>query len=311
MFPRNVSALNNVALYAMYLGDFETTSREAARALELNPVFVKAYVANAMAALAQNRIQDAVSSYEKLKPIGAQGSALATAGLADIALYEGRIDDALSLLDAGIASDLANNQRSAASDKLATMATTYSEIKDSRRATDTAQRAAASGNEDSVTFRVGRAYIESGQRKRAIPLITDLSSKLQADARAYAKILEGETLLAEKKPREAVEKIRAAQALADTWLGHLDLGRAYLEESAFAEASSEFDICLKRRGEATAVFLDDRPTYHLLPQVYYYLGRVQEGLKSPGAAQWYRTFLTIKQKADKDPLALDAKKRLN
>src|SRR5439155_6501705 len=74
MFPRNVSALNNVALYAMYLGDFETTSREAARALELNPVFVKAYVANAMAALAQDRIQDAVSSYEKLKPIGAQGS---------------------------------------------------------------------------------------------------------------------------------------------------------------------------------------------------------------------------------------------
>jgi len=29
--------------------------------------------------------------------------------------------------------------------------------------------------------------------------------------------------------------------------------------------------------EATAVFLDDVPTYRLFPPVYYYLGRAQEG----------------------------------
>jgi len=79
---------------------------------------------------------------------------------------------------------------------------------------------------------------------------------------------------------------------------------------AFAEASSEFDVCLSRRGEATSVFLDDVPSYHLLPVVYYYQGHAREGLHSAGAAESYRTFLTIKEKGAGDPLVADASKRL-
>jgi len=45
------------------------------------------------------------------------------------------------------------------------------------------------------------------------------------------------------------------------------MGRAYLDAGAFTEASAEFDVCLKRRGEATSIFLDDVPSYHLLPAV--------------------------------------------
>jgi hypothetical protein len=62
---------------------------------------------------------------------------------------------------------------------------------------------------------------------------------------------------------------------------------------------------------AAAVFFDDIPSYSILPQVYYYYsGRAAEGLKSPGAAEWYRTFLSIKKKADNDPLVTDARRRL-
>src|SRR5437899_6623441 len=43
---------------------------------------------------------------------------------------------------------------------------------------------------------------------------------------------------------------------------------------------SELEACLKRRGEATAAFLDEQPTYRLFPPLYYYIGRAQEGLKS-------------------------------
>jgi hypothetical protein len=32
---------------------------------------------------------------------------------------------------------------------------------------------------------------------------------------------------------------------------------------------------MKRRGEATAVFLDEVPSYRYLPPVYYYLGRAR------------------------------------
>ena len=309
-YPSNAPAVSNVALYAMYAGDFETANRQAGKALELNPGFVKGYLAKAIAAQAQNQVDEAMGFYEKAKGINTTGASLAAAGLADIALYEGRTSDAEKILEDGAATDIANNDRSSASDKLATLATIYSEIKDRRQAIAVAQRSAAGGDEDSILYRVGRVYITSGERTRAIPLITQLSSKLQPDSRAYAKLLEGELLLADKNPRMAIDRFHEAQMLADTWLGHFALGRAYLDAIAFAEASSEFDTCLKRRGEATAVFLDDRPTYHLIPEVLYYQARSQEGLRNAGAVDEFKAFLTLKRKADKDPLAEDAKKRL-
>jgi len=112
------------------------------------------------------------------------------------------------------------------------------------------------------------------------------------------------------KPREALNAFQEAQKFSDTWLGRLDLGRAYLDAGAFTEASSEFDVCLNRRGEATSVFLDDIPSYHLLPNVYYYQGRAREGLHSSGAAESYKTFLDIKANGAGDPLVADARKRL-
>ena len=60
------------------------------------------------------------------------------------------------------------------------------------------------------------------------------------------------------------------------------------------------------------MFLDDVPSYRVFPSVYYYLGRAQEGLGSPAAADSYRTFLAIKEKADPatDPLVQDARRRV-
>jgi hypothetical protein len=69
-------------------------------------------------------------------------------------------------------------------------------------------------------------------------------------------------------------------------------------------------VCLKRRGEATALILDESPAYHLFPPVYYYLGRAQEGLKSPAATDSFKTFLAMKAKVARDPLVLDARRRL-
>ena len=66
---------------------------------------------------------------------------------------------------------------------------------------------------------------------------------------------------------------------------------------------------MKRRGEATALFLDESPTYFVFPQIYYYLGRAQEGLQSPAAADSYKAFLNFKANATDDPLVADARRR--
>ena len=94
--------------------------------------------------------------------------------------------------------------------------------------------------------------------------------------------------------RKAIKIFTEANGLLDTWIGRFDLGRAYLEEGAFTEADSEFDRSMKRRGEASALFLDQSPTFGYFPSVHYYTGRVREGLKSPGFKDSYRTYLSIR-----------------
>ena len=77
------------------------------------------------------------------------------------------------------------------------------------------------------------------------------------------------------------------------------------------EANSEFEACLRRKGEATAVFFDDVPSFRVLPDVYYYLGVSQEALGSKAAAgDSYREFLRIKERGEETNLTRDAKRRL-
>jgi hypothetical protein len=52
-----------------------------------------------------------------------------------------------------------------------------------------------------------------------------------------------------------VRALTEANTILSTWFGHYDLGRAYLALNAFPQADSEFDRCLKRRGEAMSLFL--------------------------------------------------------
>ena len=65
--------------------------------------------------------------------------------------------------------------------------------------------------------------------------------------------------------RKAVRFLTEANTLIDTWIGHFDLGRAYLDSGAFMQADSEFDRCFTRRGEALSLFLDEDPTFGYFP----------------------------------------------
>ncbi len=308
--PKDLIARTNFSLYACFAGDFQTCEREGREVQRLNPLYDKGRLALAYAQLGQGQLPQATETYHELQKLGARGASLAASGLANLALYEGRYRQAQQILESGVAADLAAKQPDRAADSLAMLA--YAELLrgEKRSALVAAEKALANSQSAKIRFLVARAFLEAGETAKARKLGAALSSELKAVPQAYAKLIEGEAALQEKDVHRAILALLDAKGLADTWIGHFDLGRAYLEAGLFTEADSEFDRCIKRRGEALELFVDDMPTYSYLPPVYYYQGRVREGLKSPGAADSYQTYMGIRGKAGEDPLLREIRRRL-
>ena len=87
---------------------------------------------------------------------------------------------------------------------------------------------------------------------------------LQAQTSAYARILLAQIAAHEGHYSDAIEGLRDSIKRHDTWFARFLLGRVYLDAEHFAEAMAEFDLALKRRGEATDAFFFDRPTLRYL-----------------------------------------------
>ena len=158
--------------------------------------------------------------------------------------------------------------------------------------------------------RLSRTLVEAGENSKAQELASALSSASEPEPQAYGAIIEGDLLLKRGDALGAVRKLTEANNLLDTWLGHYELGRAYLEVPRFVEADAEFNKCIKRRGEALELFMDNVPTFGYFPPVYYLQGRAREGLKSPGFTESYRNYLSIRGQANEDPLLPEIRKRL-
>src|SRR5882762_9293212 len=309
IMPQSVQQRSNLSLYALYAGDFDAAAVEAQRVLKENPKFEVGVRTLALAKLAAGHLEEAQKEYGRLMTMSSRGASMAATGLADFALYEGRLTDAVAILKKGIIENQADKDADSAAYNQATLALTLVALNKPAEAYATALNAAASRDEG-ILYRVAQIYQAVGQEPRALTIAGPLGQRMETEPQIYAKLILGEAQLKKGNAREAMNIFQEAQKLGDTWLGHFDLGRAYLEVSAFTEASSEFDVCLKRRGEKTSVFLDDMPSYHYLPPVYYYQGRAREGLKSAGAGESYRAFLSMKEKGAGDPLVADARKRL-
>jgi len=309
IFPKRPGYRLNIAVYTLYGSDFQAGEREARTLQELDSSYLKGYIALAFAQLAQGKLAEANETYGKLEKLSKVGASNAATGQADLAMYEGRFGDAARLLEQSANIDLAGKFPDEAATKFALLAYTRLSQGQDALAVAAAQKALDSSKTVKVRFLAARVLAAAGQAARAKALAGELATDLRAEPQSYAKLIEGEIALKSGDPRRAIARFKEGNNLLDTWISRFDLGRAYLEAGAFPEADSEFDRCIKRRGEALALFLDQSRTYGFFPPVYYYLGRVREGMKSSGFRESYRTYLSIRGKAGEDPLLAEVHKR--
>jgi eukaryotic-like serine/threonine-protein kinase len=310
IYPKNLIQRNNVAIYAMYAGDFEEARKQARGVLEANPAFVKAHVVAALCEIALGRPEQAAQQYRTLEKVSALGASAAAAGLADLATYEGRVADAAGIATAAAEADLAAGNKTAAANKYLLLASARLLAGGKAQAAAAADKARELDTSETLRFELGRIYAAAGQESKARELAIGLGGQILAEPQAYGKIIEGEIVLNRGTAKEAARLFLEAQKLVDTWYGRYALGRAYLGTDSFTEAHSELELCVRRRGEATALFLDEVPTFRVFPPVYFYLGRAHDGLKSTDAADSYKSYIAIRQNGIADKMLADARRFL-
>jgi len=312
IYPTSQLYRGNNALYAMYAGNFDTAARVAQKLVDDKMAAYDTYLPLAMAAIVKNDNAGARVAYEGMKTTGPKGISLASTGLADLALYEGDPKTAIALARTGVATDQTEKNTIGLAAKQILVAEALALQGNVKGAVATARQALSNDDSDGVQIPAAALFLAGRATTDATKISEELGNRpLEKRSQAWGKLIAGQVLLAQGKKTEAIDQFQQALKLADLWLVRFNLGRAFLEAGANAEALQEFDTCMKRRGEATAIFLDDVPSIRYLATVPYWTARAQEALGlTPQAQENYRKFLSIRMKDSPDPLVNDARRRL-
>jgi len=297
VFPNTRLYRSNYALYAMYAGKFDLAAQEARKVVDDHPAYGIAYLPIAVERLVNKDFDGARAAYRRMATAteGRLGESAATLGLADIEMYAGSFDTAQQVLTPGIDADLRQSVEYGAALKQVALAEAQGESGDFASAAESAKRALELSSAVSIKVPAALVLRDAGETRRFDEIAEQLSGALQPHSRAYGMMLRAVDLRGDGRLVDAIELIESALGIADLWRVRLELGRAYLEAGYFAQAFDEFQRCSNRRGEATALFLEDMPTFRYLAQLPYWLGRAQEGLNATGSAvRNYAAFLELR-----------------
>jgi eukaryotic-like serine/threonine-protein kinase len=312
IYPGNVLQRTNYATYSMYAGDFDTAVQQTAIVLKQNPSYEFAHLTLALSTLAKGDIAAAGAAYARLSAVSPLGRSLANMGEADLEIYLGRHRRAIDILANGIALDEKEQSFGNLAVKYVAMAEASLAIGDRNGAAVAAETGLRNSTQESVLFPAARVLLAAGQPARALGVSASMEKSLQTHTRSYGRLLKAAVALNQKRYSDALDGIRTALKMHDSWAGHALLAEAFYAAGQSAQAEEEWDRCVERRGEATDVFFADTSTLRYLSPIYYWLGRSQEAVGTvDGARHSFDAFLKLRTDADPpDPLAADARRRI-
>ena len=309
IYPSNAIARSNYALYAMYSSDFDTAVTEAEKVRELDSTWFAAWLPTAMQALSDRDLDAARSAYQNMAETGARGASTASLGLADVELFAGNVDAARAILVDTIPADAASGNNYGQAVKQLALAEALLALGDTEGAIKAATQSLRPVRANATLVPAALIYVAAGERDAALEIAASLAEKLSPQSRAYAALIEALVTLESGNHVQAIEQLTEAVELADLWLLRFHSGRAYFEAGYFVEALDEFTAASDRHGEATALFLDDLPTYRFMATLPYWMGRAQTELgMTEDAVKNFQTF--VARRPAGAPLADDARQRL-
>ena len=278
IYPDNPVPRSNYALYAMYSSDFATAVEEAMKVKEIDPSYFKAWLPIAMRALSEGDLEGARSAYQSMAETGARGASTASLGLADLEFFTGNFTAAREILTQAISADEASNNKYGEAVKRMALANVLLAMEEVEAATETVERGLETVRAPATMVPGALVHIAAGDQGAALEIAAALAEQLSPQSRAYAEMITALVFLESGDHLAAINQLTAAIETADLWLLRFYRGRAYLEGGYNVEALDDFMAAQNRHGEATAVFLDDLPTYRYMSTLPYWIGRAQSEL---------------------------------
>jgi tetratricopeptide (TPR) repeat protein len=215
----------------------------------------------AFVAMAQSLIGRGADATKTWGRLAMHNPELAAQGMADQAIYEGRLDAALALVDPYIEIALLMKSPRDARPELLKRA----EIRLQRGDRDGAAADAAwvmdlgepRPDYTAASITVAAGHLDGQDARARAWQGNDL-----LEWRTFGKLLEGDLALARAKPDAAVAAYREAVRTLPLWIAHARLLHGYIGAKAWPDAQRELDWCQEHRGEAT-VFMTPTLAYLL------------------------------------------------
>jgi tRNA A-37 threonylcarbamoyl transferase component Bud32/tetratricopeptide (TPR) repeat protein len=222
---------------------------------------------------------------------------LAPRATADLALYEGRLDDALAALRG-------------ASTPPEQVVTARVLLRRGDRAG--ALAAATAGLADTTLpdeYLAASLAIDAGGTSGMADKARAWTAMPETDRRMFGKLLEGDVARAEQRPRDAIAAYEEAGRIGASWLVHERLARAQLAAGEPAAAEHELEWCLAHRGQAAML---SNPSLELLSEVYLELARSEDARHADiGAVRAaYQAVVQLAPAPQHDPWTDEARRRL-
>ncbi len=260
-FPGESVARGNLALYAMYASRFTEAAEVAQDLLEDHPDSVVAHTVRALTAAVAGDFEITEATYARMAELDSSGRSLGTEGLADLAIYQGDLERALTILERGIASEHASgtNRKAALQEVMRAEALVGLDRRDkAREAVDAALQQARF--DPAVLVPAAGILAELGEFDPAEVVASKLANSASRSQRAYGQAIRARLAHAQGRTSAAIDYANAAIDLADLWYVRFTRARILLEAGRVAEAQSDLRTCQDRIGEGLSVFLNDRPS---------------------------------------------------
>jgi tetratricopeptide (TPR) repeat protein len=267
LYPDKILGKQNAAFYALFAGDFDEATKLAIEVVDQDPAYVNAVLIQALVSEAKGEFSSARALYNSVLADPARNQSIVLQGLADLALAEGRWDEAEQYLDRGIEVDSAAQNHEYQARKLLMKAECLLSAESRYDRAVQLMDEALTLSTSTPTLMTAVILCILFDLQKTAPLLKNLRQKVNAQGRAYARMTAGVEDYLSGNLGQASNEITLSLDIADLWLIRFSLALVYLDAGLSMEATDELEICASRKGEALSAALDEQPTYRYLARV--------------------------------------------